>query len=169
MWQAMSHRIAHYLPEFSCVVSLAAGEQDGDTRLVKQRGVIQTRAQSVKALGEIIQCVDDDRHLRPCERLANNPGLLPATDNRLQIIFGALKMVSARRNFGSFIMTSSPESGSRKKFPEIPCTAGGWPVTIDRLFGLVKLGTTQSARRSEPPLIFSARKGMCPPAMASSM
>jgi hypothetical protein len=55
---------------------------------VKQRGVIQTRAQSVKALGEIIQRVDDDRHLRPCERLANNPGLLPATDNRLQIIFG---------------------------------------------------------------------------------
>ena len=32
----------------------------------------------------------------------------------------------------------------------MPCTAGGTPVTIDRLFGLVKLGTTQSATTALP-------------------
>ena len=32
----------------------------------------------------------------------------------------------------------------------MPCTAGGWPVTIERLLGLVKDGTTQSAIRLVP-------------------
>ncbi len=32
----------------------------------------------------------------------------------------------------------------------MPCTAGGTPVTIDRLFGLVKLGTTQSPINEVP-------------------
>ena len=32
----------------------------------------------------------------------------------------------------------------------MPCTAGGWPVTIERLLGLVKHGTTQSASRLVP-------------------
>jgi hypothetical protein len=32
----------------------------------------------------------------------------------------------------------------------MPCTEGGTPVTIDRLLGFVKLGTTQSARLSVP-------------------
>ena len=32
----------------------------------------------------------------------------------------------------------------------MPCTEGGAPVTIDRLFGLVKLGTTQSAITAVP-------------------
>ena len=67
------------------------------------------------------------------------------------------------------IMTSSPLSGSRKKLPEMPCTAGGWPVTIDRLFGFVKLGTTQCPRRSAPFFSAFSRYGICPPAMACSM
>ena len=32
----------------------------------------------------------------------------------------------------------------------MPCTEGGAPVTIDRLFGLVKLGITQSATSAVP-------------------
>ena len=32
----------------------------------------------------------------------------------------------------------------------MPCTAGGTPVTIDRLLGLVKLGITQSAMKRGP-------------------
>ena len=32
----------------------------------------------------------------------------------------------------------------------MPCTDGGAPVTIDRLFGLVKLGITQSATSAVP-------------------
>jgi hypothetical protein len=32
----------------------------------------------------------------------------------------------------------------------MPCTDGGAPVTIDRLFGLVKLGTTQSPSSDVP-------------------
>ena len=32
----------------------------------------------------------------------------------------------------------------------MPCTEGGTPVTIDRLFGLVKLGITQSAMSTVP-------------------
>ena len=51
----------------------------------------------------------------------------------------------------------------------MPCTDGGAPVTIDRLFGFVKLGTTQSAISAVP----SARKrfvvGMWPPATAWAM
>jgi hypothetical protein len=47
----------------------------------------------------------------------------------------------ARGKCGSFIITSSPVSGLRKKLPLMPCTAGEVPVTIDRLFGLVKVGT----------------------------
>ena len=32
----------------------------------------------------------------------------------------------------------------------MPCTEGGTPVTIERLFGLVKHGTTQSAISAVP-------------------
>ena len=81
----------------------------------------------------------------------------------------AAAMVGARRNRGSFIITSSPLSGSRKKLPLMPCTAGGAPVTIDRLFGLVKLGTTQSARRSAPCSKVRVRYGIAPSAIACSM
>ena len=51
----------------------------------------------------------------------------------------------------------------------MPCTEGGTPVTIERLFGFVKLGTTQSARRSVPPGSAAARYGMAPAAMARRM
>jgi hypothetical protein len=51
----------------------------------------------------------------------------------------------------------------------MPCTAGGTPVTIERLFGLVKLGTTQSARRFVPPGSARASQGMAPAAIASSI
>ena len=54
--------------------------------------------------------------------------------------------VSPRTISGSVIMISAPLSRSSAKLPEMPCTAGGAPVTIDRLFGLVKVGITASAR-----------------------
>ena len=47
---------------------------------------------------------------------------------------------------GSVIMISAPEARSNAKLPAMPCTAGGAPVTIDRLLGLVKVGMTASAR-----------------------
>ena len=50
----------------------------------------------------------------------------------------------------SFIITSACASRSQKKLPQMPCTDGGAPVTIDRLFGLVNDGTTQSAVRQVP-------------------
>ena len=51
-----------------------------------------------------------------------------------------------RRNLGSFIITSSPVSGSRRSYRQYH-TDGGIPVTMDRLLGFVKVGTTQSAIR----------------------
>ncbi len=48
----------------------------------------------------------------------------------------------------------------------MPCTDGGTPVTIDRLFGLVKLGTIESASRSVPVARAPARYGMAPSATA---
>jgi hypothetical protein len=39
------------------------------------------------------------------------------------------KSVGARKNAGSFIMTSFPVAGSRKKLPQMPCTLRlGWWV-----------------------------------------
>ena len=55
------------------------------------------------------------------------------------------RMVSPRTISGSVIMISAPLSRSRAKLPAMPCTAGGAPVTIDRLFGLVKVGIVASA------------------------
>ena len=48
----------------------------------------------------------------------------------------------------------------------MPCTAGGTPVTIDRLLGFVKLGTTQSASHSVPPGSAWARYGIAPAVVA---
>jgi hypothetical protein len=55
------------------------------------------------------------------------------------------RIVSPRTMSGSIIMISAPLSRSSAKFPEMPCTAGGAPVTIDRLFGFVKVGIAASA------------------------
>ena len=78
----------------------------------------------------------------------------------------AARMVPARRYLASFIITSALASGSQKKLPQMPCTAGGAPVTIDRLFGLVNDGTTQSAVRHVPRWASEARNGARPTAMA---
>jgi hypothetical protein len=39
----------------------------------------------------------------------------------------------------------------------MPCTAGGTPVTIEMLFGLVKLGTTHSPSSEVPVAHIFAR------------
>jgi hypothetical protein len=44
----------------------------------------------------------------------------------------------------------------------MPCTAGGAPVTIERLFGFVKLGMTAAPSRLAPRADAAARKGMAP-------
>jgi hypothetical protein len=46
--------------------------------------------------------------------------------------------------------------------------SGGAPVTIDRLFGLVNDGTTQSASKSAPLLRMRSIYGATPAAMAAS-
>ncbi len=56
------------------------------------------------------------------------------------------RIVSPRTISGSVIMISAPLSRSSAKLPEMPCTAGGAPVTIERLLGLVKVGIAASAR-----------------------
>jgi hypothetical protein len=48
----------------------------------------------------------------------------------------------------------------------MPCTLGGAPVTMDRLLGLVKLGTTQSATRPVPCARVRLSQGMWPVATA---
>ena len=50
----------------------------------------------------------------------------------------------------------------------MPCTAGGTPVTIERLFGLVKLGTTQSPS-SDVPWAHIFRNGATPACTACLM
>ena len=48
----------------------------------------------------------------------------------------------------------------------MPWTEGGTPVTIDRLFGLVKEGTTQSAVRQVPRPTSDAIHGAQPASIA---
>ncbi len=49
----------------------------------------------------------------------------------------------------------------------MPCTEGGAPVTMERLLGLVKLGTTQSPIVSVPCGSIWLSHFMWPPRMAS--
>ncbi len=51
----------------------------------------------------------------------------------------------------------------------MPCTAGGRPVMIERLFGLVKLGITHSAMRLAPVFMKRAKVGATPASIAFSM
>ena len=51
----------------------------------------------------------------------------------------------------------------------MPCTAGGRPVMMDRLFGLVKLGITHSAIRLAPFVMNRAKVGATPASIAFSM
>src|SRR4051794_15916811 len=78
-------------------------------------------------------------------------------------------MVSASRYEASFIITVAPVSRSRKKLPLIPCTDGGTPVTIETLFGLVKLGSADSTMRKNFRPVSERRYGATPAAMARSM
>ena len=48
----------------------------------------------------------------------------------------------------------------------MPCTAGVAPVTIDRLFGFVKLGITQSATSAVPSASTRLSHGIWPCATA---
>ncbi len=88
------------------------------------------------------------------------------TATRAPASASAARMVPARRYLASFIITSAPDSGSQKKFPQMPCTDGGAPVTIDRLLGLVNDGTTQSAVRQVPRALSDARNGALPASIA---
>src|SRR5262245_40125895 len=51
----------------------------------------------------------------------------------------------------------------------MPCTAGGAPVTIDALFGLVKVGTTASASPTNPVSRSPAMVGRMPSARPRRM
>ena len=96
--------------------------------------------------------------------------LAVTTAQRLPARDRAASMVGARSHLGSFIMTSVPVSTSYRKLPQMPCTLGGTPVTMLKLFGLVKVGTTQSAMSAVPPSSPAPRRrlsqGMWPPATA---
>ena len=81
----------------------------------------------------------------------------------------AARIVGARSHFGSFIITSVPVSVSNRKLPQIPWTDGGAPVTIDRLLGLVKVGTTASATSAVPCASVRRIQGMTPAATAWAM
>ncbi len=50
----------------------------------------------------------------------------------------------------------------------MPCTEGGRPVAIDRLFGLVKLGIAECAVRTVPFALTRSSAGIRPAAIASS-
>ena len=62
-----------------------------------------------------------------------------------------------------------PVSRSRKKFPLMPWTDGGTPVTIETLFGLVKLGSADSTSRKDGRILRDPRYGATPAAIARSM
>jgi len=66
------------------------------------------------------------------------------------------------------IMISAPLSRSSVKLPEMPCSEGGAPVTIDMLFGLVKLGSCERPRRYVPTSASSFSRGVSPRSNASS-
>ena len=51
----------------------------------------------------------------------------------------------------------------------MPCTEGGAPVTIDRLFGLVKVGTTHSAISAVPSASTRVSHGATPADTACAM
>ncbi len=51
----------------------------------------------------------------------------------------------------------------------MPCTAGGTPVTMERLLGLVNEGITDSATRLVPSASMRSMYGISPAAMARSM
>jgi hypothetical protein len=51
----------------------------------------------------------------------------------------------------------------------MPCTAGGAPVTMEALFGLVKVGTTASASPTKPVSRKAAMAGRMPSASPRRM
>ena len=52
--------------------------------------------------------------------------------------------------------------------PQMPCTEGGLPVAIDRLFGLVKLGITECAVLTVPFAFTRSSAGISPAEIAAS-
>ena len=50
----------------------------------------------------------------------------------------------------------------------MPCTAGGRPVAIDKLLGLVKEGMTECAVRTVPFALIFSSAGISPALIASS-
>lgn len=83
-------------------------------------------------------------------------------------LWKAPNTVSALRNDTSFIITSSPDSRSRNVFPDIPWTARGTPVAIDRSFGFVKDGIAEYASQEVPDLRILSKFGMSPAETAMS-
>ena len=67
-------------------MGLPAGEQQGNARLVEQCGVIESRPQSIKAPGQIVERIDHHRRPRCDQFLPDDPGFLPATDDRVQVM-----------------------------------------------------------------------------------
>ena len=66
-------------------------------------------------------------------------------------------------------MADTGRYGPTWAFEGMPCTDGGAPVTMERLFGLVKAGTTPSASRTVPLSRTLERNGMAPAFMARSI
>lgn len=60
------------------------------------------------------------------------------------------RMVPDRSSSGTVIHKASRVFASRWRFPEMPCTEGGLPVTMDILLGQVKLGMAPSAMAANP-------------------
>jgi hypothetical protein len=78
------------------------------------------------------------------------------------------RIVSPRSIAGSFIMISRPVSRSSAKLPEMPCTEGGVPVTIDMLLGFVKVGIAAAAIVQNPCWRHAAIVGTTPAASPAS-
>src|SRR5471030_636637 len=111
-----------------------------------------------------------DTHVPPTPALSRRRSLSLAvtTATRAPAPENADRIVSARRYDGSFIITDCPVSRSKKKLPAMPWIDGGTPVTIDTLFGLVKLGSTDSTRRKNFRPDSERRYGATPAAIARS-
>ena len=107
--------------------------------------------------------------LTPCANRRRSLSLAVTIATRAPARENADRIVSASRYDASFIITATPVSRSRKKLPLMPCTDGGTPVTIDTLFGLVKLGSADSTSLKNLRPASDRRYGATPAAIARSM
>src|SRR5579863_2817353 len=83
----MGYGVAGQLADRARIMVFATRESDQDSGALQNRRIVEPGPEPIEVVGQILQCIEDDWHMRARELLRHAPGFIPAGYDRLHSLF----------------------------------------------------------------------------------